>query len=100
VASAPNYAEGYNQRAFVLFLREKYVLAEENLQKTLELQPNHFAALSGLFHVHGKLGKSESALEYLRQAVTIHPWIKERFGLPKHLWPDSYRAIHEPGTEI
>jgi len=100
VATAPNYAEGYNQRGFILFLREKYELAEQDLKKALSLQPNHFGALSGMFHVQGKLGKSDSALEYLQQAVTIHPWIQERFGLPKALWPESYRKIHEPGTEI
>lgn len=100
VATAPKYAEGYNQRGFILFLREKYELAEQDLIMALSLQPNHFGALSGMFHVQGKLGKSDSALEHLQQAVTIHPWIQERFGLPKALWPESYRKIHEPGTEI
>ena len=100
VEAAPNYAEGYNQRAFIHFLRENYSNAQIDLEKALELEPKHFGALSGLFHVLRIQDRQEAALGMLQQAVTIHPWIQERFALPESMWPESYKSIHNPDQEI
>ncbi len=100
VEQAPDYFEGYNQRAFARFLRENYAGALTDLETTLSLYPNHFGALSGMYHVLRIQGRHETAIQMLRKAVTIHPWIQERGALPQSLWPESYRAIHEPGQEI
>lgn len=100
VKAAPHYSEGYNQRAFVRFLRENLEGSLADLEKTLEIRPWHFGALSGLYHVLRLQNRHSPAFELLRQAVTIHPWIQERGALPKNLWPDSYRRIHEPEQEI
>lgn len=100
VEAAPDYAEGYNQRAFVRFLRENYDGALADLEKTLEFKPWHFGALSGMYHVLRLQNRHGAAFDLLREAVAIHPWIQERGALPKELWPDSYRSIHEPGQEI
>jgi len=100
VESAPAYAEGYNQRAFVRFLREKYDAAQEDLEKTLELEPDHFGAMSGLFHILRRQNRQTAALSLLQKAVGIHPWLKERSALPQSMWPESYREIHKPGQEI
>ena len=51
ILSAPDYAEGYNQRAFIRFLREDYDNALADLEIVLELEPNHFGASSGLYHI-------------------------------------------------
>ena len=100
VESAPDYAEGYNQRAFVRFLREKYDNAQVDLETALELEPDHFGAMSGLFHILRIQNRQEAALGLLRQAVTIHPWLQERGSLPEAMWPESYRKIHKPDQEI
>jgi len=100
VETAPDYAEGYNQRAFVRFLRENYDGALADLEKTLEFKPWHFGALSGMYHVLRLQSRHSAAFDLLSQAVDIHPWIQERGALPKELWPDSFRLIHEPGQEI
>ncbi len=100
VDGAPEYFEGYNQRAFARFLRENYDGALADLEKTLELNPDHFGALSGMYHVLRIQSRHETAMKMLRRAVTIHPWIQERGALPKALWPESYRKLHEPGQEI
>ena len=100
VEQAPEYFEGYNQRAFARFLREDFSGALADLEKTLDLYPDHFGALSGMYHVLRINGRLEAALKMLRRAVVIHPWIQERGALPQAMWPDSYRAIHEPGLEI
>jgi len=100
VESAPDYAEGYNQRAFVYFLREKYSDAQSDLEKVLAMKPDHFGALSGLYHVLRAQTRLQPAYSMLTRAVEIHPWINERFELPKNLWPKNALEIHQPGQKI
>lgn len=100
VEAAPDYAEGYNQRAYARFLRENYSESLTDLEKTLELEPHHFGAMSGMYHILRLQNRTDAAMELLRRAVTIHPWIQERGALPKELWPERYRRLHEPGQEI
>ena len=100
VEQAPKYHEGYNQRAFARFLRENYEGALADLEEALRLCPDHFGALSGMYHVLRIQNRHQTAMKMLQRAVALHPWIQERGALPKALWPESYRAIHEPGQEI
>lgn len=100
IEAAPTYAEGYNQRAFIRFLRENFDESQVDLEKALELEPDHFGALAGLYQILRIQNRYEAALSLLQKAVTIHPWLQERGSLPKELWPDSYRDIHDPELEI
>ncbi|KZY48921.1 hypothetical protein A3731_26980, partial [Roseovarius sp. HI0049] len=43
----PDYAEGYNQRAFVNFIRQDYEAALPDLERALTLSPRHIAAMTG-----------------------------------------------------
>ncbi|MGB7285600.1 MAG: hypothetical protein WBC71_01590 [Salaquimonas sp.] len=87
IKAAPEYAEGWNQRGFVRFLRGNLEGALSDLEKTVELEPRHFGALSGMYHVLRLLNRSEAAIRSLHMAVTIHPWLKERNDLPEKLRP-------------
>lgn len=78
VAAAPDYAEAWNQRAFVRFLREDFDGALTDIDRALELEPRHFGALSGRALVLMRFGRMEAAQRTLREAVAIHPWLKER----------------------
>jgi len=100
VALAPDYAEGYNQRAFIRFLRENFTASMSDLNRALVLEPDHFGALAGIYLIHSRQGETELAFEALEQAVILHPWLQERGGLPKSRWPLSYRKIHDPGQDI
>lgn len=100
IEAEPAYAEGYNQRAFVRFLRDDIVGSLEDLEITLQLKPWHFGALSGLYHVLRVQNRHGVAFDTLRQAVAIHPWIQERFALPREQWPENYRLIHGVEREI
>jgi len=100
IASAPEYTEGYNQRAFIRFLRQNYSGAQVDLEAALELDPTHFGAMSGTYHVLMIQNRPKAALKMLQRAVAIHPWLKERRALPEAMWPESYRAIHQPKQEI
>lgn len=74
----PAYAEGWNQRAFVAFLREEYANALDDLEKALELNPDHVAALSGLGLTLMRLGRDEVSQSVLRHALKLNPWLPER----------------------
>ena len=82
IERAPDYAEAWNQRAFIRYLRDNDEGAETDLLRTLELEPRHFGALAGLFLVLFRRGRIEQANAFLVRAVQIHPWLKERSMLP------------------
>ncbi|MCG6883079.1 MAG: hypothetical protein LJE62_04910 [Silicimonas sp.] len=78
VAYCPDYAEGYNQRAFVSFLREDFPAALADLDLALERSPRHVGALSGKALSLMGLGRMDEAQAVLRDAVELNPWIPER----------------------
>jgi len=78
VAYCPEYAEGYNQRAFARFLRADYQLALDDLDIALGLSPRHTGALTGKALTLIRLGRDPEAQAILREAVALNPWLNER----------------------
>lgn len=78
VAYCPDYAEGYNQRAFVHFLSQNYEAAIADLDLALERTPHHVAALSGKALTLLALDRKGDARVLLQQALDLNPWIPER----------------------
>ena len=74
----PDYAEGYNQRAFTSFLSGDYAGALADLDRTLAIIPNHVGALSGKALTLIALGRNEEGQAALRAAVALNPWLQER----------------------
>ncbi|WP_299848542.1 hypothetical protein [uncultured Roseovarius sp.] len=82
VEYCPTFAEGYNQRAFVNFLRQDFATALPDLDRAIELSPRHIAALAGrALTLVGLERKAEAALS-LRAALALNPWLSERALLP------------------
>lgn len=79
----PTYAEGFNQRAYIHFLREDYAPALGDLDIALTLQPLHIAAQSGRALTLLKLGRVAEAREQLLIAVENNPWLSEAALLAK-----------------
>ncbi|MBY5932010.1 tetratricopeptide repeat protein [Tateyamaria omphalii] len=78
VAYCPDYAEGYNQRAFTSFLREDFEAALVDLDRALALSPNHVGAQSGRALTLMNLGRREDARNQLEAALVNNPWLSER----------------------
>lgn len=78
ILTDPDYAEGWNQRAFIYFLKEDFDAALADLNKTLELEPRHFGALSGKAMILMRTDRFDEGQDVLRKAVAIHPFLKER----------------------
>lgn len=77
VAYCPAYAEGYNQRAYIHFLRGEHDKALPDLDRALELNPNHVAAQSGRALTLMNLGRIEEARAQMLIAVDNNPWLSE-----------------------
>ncbi|MFW2541408.1 tetratricopeptide repeat protein [Primorskyibacter sp. 2E107] len=78
VGYCPFYAEGYNQRAFVAYLRGDYLAALPDLDAALEINPGHVAALAGKALTLMKLGREAEGQQALRGALALNPWLPER----------------------
>ena len=73
IETAPNFAEGYNQRAIAYFMLEEWSKAIRDCKQTISLNPNHFGAFAGMGHVYVRLGKVAEAIDAYKQALIINP---------------------------
>lgn len=89
VSYCPDYAEGYNQRAFVLFLTQDYEAALADLDRALERSPTHVAALAGKALTLMGLNRLAEGQVLLRQALALNPWLPERSMLLPQGTPDK-----------
>jgi len=70
---APQFAEGYNQRAILHFQTQQWQQAIADCEKALKLNPYHFAAAAGMGRCYLELGKHRAALKAFRSALRINP---------------------------
>ena len=78
VGYCPDYAEGYNQRAFAFYLKQDFAPALADLDRALAILPEHIGALSGKGLTLIGMGRGAAAQDALRAAVDLHPWLSER----------------------
>ncbi|MDX8515958.1 hypothetical protein [Mesorhizobium captivum] len=76
VTLQPDYAEGWNRRATVHFLMKNYGKSMSDIDHTLQLEPRHFGALSGLAQIMAETGHKQSALEAWQKVLTIYPMMR------------------------
>jgi tetratricopeptide (TPR) repeat protein len=71
--SLPEFAEGWNKRATVLFLMKEYERSAADVARVLALEPRHFGALSGLGLINMHLDREDAAITAFEQALKVNP---------------------------
>ena len=89
VALAPDCAEGWSQRAHVLYLENELERALGDLRRALALDPSHFKALHALAQILLEMGQKKGALKAYEKLLEVHPY-----------WPGARQAIEELTREV
>ena len=76
VTLEPQWAEGYNRRATVLFLKEDFDGAMRDIRQTLALEPRHFGAIAGMSLIFQSTDDKKRALKAARAALAIYPFME------------------------
>lgn len=76
VTMEPAYAEGWNRRATVHFMMQNYAKSMADISHTLELEPRHFGALSGMGQIMKNTGRDELALQAWQRVLDIYPMMR------------------------
>lgn len=69
----PDFAEGWNKRATVLYLLGEYQKSLADCDQVMKRNPHHFGALSGYGMIYLKLGDPVRALTYFERALAVNP---------------------------
>ena len=71
-----NFAEGWNKRATVRFMRRDFSGSIADCRETLARNPHHFGAASGQGLCHMSLNQFREAAICFRRALDIHPHLE------------------------
>lgn len=70
---APDFAEGWNKRATVLYMMGAFDKSAEDVARVLALEPRHFGALSGLGLINVQRKREDAAITAFEQALKVNP---------------------------
>ena len=76
VTMEPAYAEGWNRRATVHFMMQNYAKSMSDINHTLQIEPRHFGALSGMGQIMKNTGREELALMAWERVLDIYPMMR------------------------
>jgi len=73
----PDYAEAWNRRATMYFVKKDYGHALADIAQALAREPRHFGALTGLGMILQEMGEDKRALQAFRRAIEIDPHLQK-----------------------
>lgn len=72
----PDFAEAWNRRATVFFLKGDYGRSMRDIRETLAREPRHWGAWAGLGRILEETGDKPRALAAYRRALAVHPFLE------------------------
>jgi tetratricopeptide (TPR) repeat protein len=73
----PDYAEAWNRRATVYYLKNDYGHSLADIEQVLVREPRHFGALAGLGMIMQDIGDEKRALDAFRAALAVNPYLEK-----------------------
>lgn len=77
IQQKPYFAEGWNKRATVYFVKGNYQASLDDIRETLKLEERHFGALSGMASIYMMRGETSHALQTYQQIHELIPQLRE-----------------------
>ena len=77
IKAKPEFAEGWNKRATIYFLRGEYEKSLKDCDEVLKRNPQHWGVLSGYGQIYLRLGQPEQALAYFQRALQVNPNLRQ-----------------------
>ncbi|MBX3566619.1 MAG: hypothetical protein KF914_01085 [Rhizobiaceae bacterium] len=72
----PGYPEGWNRRATVHYMMQNFSKSMADIEKTLELEPRHFGALSGMAQIMKDTDRKALAMSAYERVLEIYPMLR------------------------
>lgn len=72
----PDFAEAWNRRATLLYIMGAFDLSLQDIEKTLNLEPRHFGAISGQGQIYMRQEKLLLARKAFEKALEINPHLE------------------------
>jgi Flp pilus assembly protein TadD len=94
VADHPTWAEAWNKRATVLFLRHRDAKSVTDIHRTLELEPRHIGALGGFAQICVRNDNPEAARQALLRLLTVNPHAPGVAEAAASLATDGPKVLH------
>ena len=73
ILMVPDYAEAWNRRATLHFLRGDYDLSIRDIEETLAREPRHFGALAGLGQILVRQDRPQLARDAFARVLAVYP---------------------------
>lgn len=89
VELSPDYAEGWNRRAYIFYTEGDYERALGDLRRVLALDPNHYKALDGLGQIMRQLDRKRQALQTYEKLQQVNP-----------NWPNVNNVVDELRRDV
>ena len=90
----PTWAEAWNKRATLRFVEERDLESMEDIQRTLQLEPRHFGAISGFGQLCMRAGDVNSAVVAFERAVRLNPNFEDIRKAITYLERELPRTLH------
>ena len=90
----PNWAEPWNKRATLWFIAGRDLDSLDDIWRTLELEPRHFGAISGLGQICLRSGDEMSGLIAFQFALQMNPNLTEIRAVASALKDRLKRIVH------